>query len=187
MLHGGTGIPKEMVLAAVGKGMAKINVATAIRQPYERLVAAGSVPRAQQAVYDAAVEILQNELEVAGQASVSTRSHDSLVRISSGQGEGRDGGRRPEPAQRELPAGKAPGHHHPGRGLESLPPRRRALSLGETPGEGPTGPRPEVRGAPWRRVGNAPGPGFSTRVSECAVPIGLNLTPPPAGVYTLCE
>ena len=70
VLHGGTGIPKEMVLAAVGKGVAKINVATALRQPYEKLVAAGSVPRAQQAVYDAAVEILKNELEVAGKAAI---------------------------------------------------------------------------------------------------------------------
>jgi fructose/tagatose bisphosphate aldolase len=46
VLHGGTGTPKEMVLAAVGRGVAKVNVATALRQPYERLVAAGSVPRA---------------------------------------------------------------------------------------------------------------------------------------------
>ena len=71
VLHGGTGIPKEMVLAAVGRGVAKINVATALRQPYEKLVAAGEpVPLAQQAVYDATVEILKNELEVAGQATI---------------------------------------------------------------------------------------------------------------------
>jgi ketose-bisphosphate aldolase len=69
VLHGGTGIPKEMVLAAVGRGVAKVNVATALRQPYEKL-AGVSVPRAQQAVYAAAVEILKSELEVAGQASV---------------------------------------------------------------------------------------------------------------------
>jgi fructose-bisphosphate aldolase, class II len=69
VLHGGTGIPKEMVLAAVGKGVAKVNVATALRQPYEKL-AGESVRRAQQAVYDAAVEILKNELEVAGKASI---------------------------------------------------------------------------------------------------------------------
>ena len=73
VLHGGTGIPKEMVLAAVGKGVAKINVATALRQPYEKHVAAGSVPRARQAVYAAAVEILRSELEVAGKASIINR------------------------------------------------------------------------------------------------------------------
>jgi fructose-bisphosphate aldolase, class II len=69
VLHGGTGIPKESVLAAVGRGVAKVNVATAIRQPYERLVGE-SAPRAQQAVYEAAVEILRSELEVAGKASI---------------------------------------------------------------------------------------------------------------------
>jgi len=69
VLHGGTGIPKDSVLAAVGRGVAKVNVATALRQPYEKL-AGESVSRAQQAVYDAAVEILKNELEVAGQAAI---------------------------------------------------------------------------------------------------------------------
>ena len=69
VLHGGTGIPKESVLAAVGRGVAKVNVATALRQPYEKL-AGESVSSAQQAVYDAAVEILKNELEVAGQAAI---------------------------------------------------------------------------------------------------------------------
>jgi ketose-bisphosphate aldolase len=69
VLHGGTGIPKESVLAAVGRGVAKVNVATALRQPYERL-AGESVARAQQAVYDAAVEVVTNDLEVAGKASI---------------------------------------------------------------------------------------------------------------------
>ena len=69
VLHGGTGIPKESVLAAVGRGVAKVNVATALRQPYERL-AAESLERAQQAVYDAAVEVVTGDLEVAGKAAV---------------------------------------------------------------------------------------------------------------------
>jgi len=69
VLHGGTGIPKDSVLAAVGRGVAKVNVATALRQPYERL-AAVSIPKAQEAVYDAAVETLTTELEVAGKASI---------------------------------------------------------------------------------------------------------------------
>ena len=75
MLHGGTGIAKNLVIAAVRNGIAKINVATAIRQPYERL-APLSVPRAQQAVYEAATEILKTELEAAGQAAVINPSGD---------------------------------------------------------------------------------------------------------------
>lgn len=68
VLHGGTGIPKDSVLAAVRRGVAKVNVATAIRQPYERLAAA-SVSEAQQAVYETTVKILTMELEVAGRAA----------------------------------------------------------------------------------------------------------------------
>jgi len=67
VLHGGTGIAKDCILAAVRNGVAKVNVATAIRQPYEKL-AGISVLRAQEAVYDAIVEIVKRELEVAGQA-----------------------------------------------------------------------------------------------------------------------
>jgi fructose-bisphosphate aldolase class II len=69
VLHGGTGIAKDSIIAAVRNGVAKINVATAIRQPYEQL-AATSVSRAQQAVYDATAEIVKSELEVAGKASI---------------------------------------------------------------------------------------------------------------------
>jgi fructose-bisphosphate aldolase class II len=77
VLHGGTGIPKDSVIAAVRKGVAKVNVATGIRQPYERLTRM-SASLARQAVYDAAVDIL-GELEVAGQASIinpESRSHE---------------------------------------------------------------------------------------------------------------
>jgi len=38
VLHGGTGIPKDSILAAVQRGVAKINVATALRQPYEQRI-----------------------------------------------------------------------------------------------------------------------------------------------------
>ena len=65
VLHGGTGIRKECVLDAVRHGIAKINIATATRQPYERLVQT-SIVQAQQAVYDAAVQVLREELEIAG-------------------------------------------------------------------------------------------------------------------------
>jgi len=68
VLHGGTGIRKECVLDAVRHGIAKINIATATRQPYERLMAE-SVVKAQQAVYDAAVKLIREELEIAGSAA----------------------------------------------------------------------------------------------------------------------
>jgi len=65
VLHGGTGIRKAHVQAAIRAGIAKINVATAIRQPYEQHMQE-SVERAQQAVYEATTAIVRNELEIAG-------------------------------------------------------------------------------------------------------------------------
>lgn len=69
VLHGGTGIPKEYIARAIREGIAKINVATAIRQPYERLIAQ-SMADAQQAVYDTTVTLIRDELEIAGSAAV---------------------------------------------------------------------------------------------------------------------
>ena len=68
VLHGGTGIRKECVLEAVRHGIAKINIATATRQPYERRVSA-SVVQAQQAVYEAAVQVIRKDLELVGTAA----------------------------------------------------------------------------------------------------------------------
>lgn len=52
VLHGGSGIPREYVLAAFKRGIAKINIATEIRQAYEKsLRAGGNVAAAQDAVY----------------------------------------------------------------------------------------------------------------------------------------
>jgi len=67
VLHGGTGIRKEHVQAAIREGIAKINVATAIRQPYEKYVQV-SVARAQEAVYETTLAILRDELEIEGNA-----------------------------------------------------------------------------------------------------------------------
>jgi fructose/tagatose bisphosphate aldolase len=67
VLHGGTGIQKEFVLAGIRCGIAKINVATAIRQPYERM-RADSAGKAQEAVYAAACRIITEDLEIAGSA-----------------------------------------------------------------------------------------------------------------------
>ncbi|MBN1671072.1 MAG: class II fructose-bisphosphate aldolase [Kiritimatiellae bacterium] len=67
VLHGGTGIPKPCILDAIRNGIAKLNIATAIRQPYEALKAQ-SVPKARQAVYDQVVTIVRDELNIEGNA-----------------------------------------------------------------------------------------------------------------------
>lgn len=69
VLHGGTGIRKSYVLEAIRCGIAKINVATAIRQPYEALMAS-SIPAAQEAVYRTVCELVTDELELTGNASL---------------------------------------------------------------------------------------------------------------------
>jgi len=52
VLHGGSGILQEYVLASFSKGIAKINIATEIRQAYESaLLNTGKVSTAQDAVY----------------------------------------------------------------------------------------------------------------------------------------
>ena len=62
VLHGGSGVQQEYLLAAVQQGIAKINVGTEIRQAFEReLDASGDVSRAQEAV---AVSIRQHVTEV---------------------------------------------------------------------------------------------------------------------------
>lgn len=67
VLHGGTGIRKEYIMKSFNNGIAKINIATAIRQPYEKLMNI-SVKAAQNAVYDEMVRIIRNELEIEGSA-----------------------------------------------------------------------------------------------------------------------
>lgn len=69
MLHGGTGIRKEYVLGAIDRGIAKINVATAVRQPFETALKR-SPAAAEEAVYQAAVRVITEDLELAGSAPV---------------------------------------------------------------------------------------------------------------------
>jgi len=52
VLHGGSGIPQEYVLASFQKGIAKINIGTEIRQVYEStLQSTGKISTAQEAVH----------------------------------------------------------------------------------------------------------------------------------------
>jgi ketose-bisphosphate aldolase len=67
VLHGGTGIAKEYLMQSFKHGISKINIATAIRQPYERLMHE-SIKKAQEAVYIEMLDIINNELEIAGSA-----------------------------------------------------------------------------------------------------------------------
>jgi fructose-bisphosphate aldolase, class II len=67
VLHGGTGIKKECLLQSFKAGIAKINIATAIRQPYEKMMNS-SVKAAQEAVYKEMIDIINNQLEIAGSA-----------------------------------------------------------------------------------------------------------------------
>ena len=53
VLHGGSGIPREYVLASFQKGIAKINIGTEVRQAYESaLQSTGKISAAQEAVYE---------------------------------------------------------------------------------------------------------------------------------------
>jgi len=68
VLHGGTGIRRECLREAIAAGIAKVNIATAIRQPYEQ--ARRTAPRAAaDAVYAATVEVIDRELGIAGNAA----------------------------------------------------------------------------------------------------------------------
>jgi ketose-bisphosphate aldolase len=67
VLHGGSGIAQDNVRAAMKTGIAKINVGTEIRQPYEvELQASGSTAKAQAAVYERTQWVLREFLGIAG-------------------------------------------------------------------------------------------------------------------------
>ena len=68
VLHGGSGIQKAFLREAFKSGIAKINVGTNIRQPYERGVAE-SPEKGIQNPYDAMIDVIRNELGVEGTAS----------------------------------------------------------------------------------------------------------------------
>jgi ketose-bisphosphate aldolase len=65
VLHGGSGIKKEYIQEAIQRGIAKINIATTVRQPYE-LALKESLEAARKSAYHAAVQVLTEELELKG-------------------------------------------------------------------------------------------------------------------------
>ena len=65
VLHGGSGIKKKYIQEAIQRGIAKINIGTAVRQPYE-VALKESLEAARKAAYDAAVQVLTEELQLQG-------------------------------------------------------------------------------------------------------------------------
>ncbi len=73
VLHGGSGVRKEYVLEGVKHGIAKINVGTEIRQPYEvTLKETGSLDKAMQAVYERTTWVLCDYLGIQNTAQILT-------------------------------------------------------------------------------------------------------------------
>jgi fructose-bisphosphate aldolase class II len=67
VLHGGSGVRQEHVLAAIQLGISKINVGTEIRQAYEQaLVQTGSVEDAQETVYNRTCWLIHDYYRCAG-------------------------------------------------------------------------------------------------------------------------
>lgn len=69
VLHGGSGIGQKYIDDAIKNGIAKINVATDIRQPYERALAADGVAYAQEAVEDAVTKLVRDVYHIQGSAT----------------------------------------------------------------------------------------------------------------------
>jgi ketose-bisphosphate aldolase len=69
VLHGGSGIKQEYLLGAIKHGIAKVNIGTEIRQPYEStLRTTGSVTAAQDAVYERTTWVIRDYFGIAGTA-----------------------------------------------------------------------------------------------------------------------
>ena len=68
VLHGGTGISKDYIIKSIQHGIAKVNVATAIRQPYEKAVGE-SLAAGQEAVYRAMLAVIREDLEIENSAA----------------------------------------------------------------------------------------------------------------------
>jgi ketose-bisphosphate aldolase len=67
VLHGGSGVKREYLLAAVKRGIAKVNVGTETRQTYElALTESGRVAAAQDAVYERTRWLLRDYFDLAG-------------------------------------------------------------------------------------------------------------------------
>jgi ketose-bisphosphate aldolase len=67
VLHGGSGVKREYLLAAIKQGIAKVNIGTEIRQAYESaLRESESVTAAQDAVYERTCWLIRDYFSMAG-------------------------------------------------------------------------------------------------------------------------
>jgi len=69
VLHGGSGIKKDFILAGIKHGIAKINIGTTIRQAYEKWCRF-SVVKGQENVYHTTLRLICEELEIEGSADI---------------------------------------------------------------------------------------------------------------------
>jgi ketose-bisphosphate aldolase len=70
VLHGGSGVKRENVLAAIKKGIAKVNIGTEIRQAYEEALSkTGDVRAAQEATYERTCWVIRDYFGLAGTRS----------------------------------------------------------------------------------------------------------------------
>ncbi len=77
VLHGGSGVRREDVRAAIRKGIAKINVGMEIRQVYERAMReTGQVAAAQQQVYERTGWLIQEYFQTAGIQKIITQGRN---------------------------------------------------------------------------------------------------------------
>ena len=71
VLHGGSGIQEDYITRGIRAGIAKINVGTELRQPYERAIREkGDVEYARECVYTRCRELIRDFLHTAGDADV---------------------------------------------------------------------------------------------------------------------
>ena len=70
VLHGGSGVKQEYLLAAIKKGISKVNVGTEIRQAYDSALSESrseaEIPAAQEAVYERTCWLLRDYFGLAG-------------------------------------------------------------------------------------------------------------------------
>jgi fructose-bisphosphate aldolase class II len=73
VLHGGSGVKREYLLAGIKKGIAKVNVGTEIRQAYEiALRDTGSVASAQDALYERTCWVIRDYFGISGTREIVT-------------------------------------------------------------------------------------------------------------------
>lgn len=73
VLHGGSGVRQEYLLAAIKKGIAKVNIGTEIRQAYETVLReSGRMASAQRAVYERTCWLIRDYFGLAGARKLVT-------------------------------------------------------------------------------------------------------------------